>query len=166
MRYWRLVIVVVAMIVLQLGLVPAVRPLGVVPNLLLGLVALVGLLGTASVALAVALAGGLVLDLASGADFGLRMGLFVLVALVAGLVHRAGLTLGGPVVALVLVAVATVVADAAVLAGLVGIATQWPLGLILARLGLEVVLNLGLTLGLSPLVRWALPSEAPLPVIG
>ncbi|HSX01473.1 MAG TPA: hypothetical protein VLF67_04510 [Candidatus Saccharimonas sp.] len=159
MRWWRLAILVVAVALLQVGLVPALRPLGVVPNLVLGLVVLVGIAGTATSALVVAVTTGLLLDLSSGVDFGLRSALLVLAALVAGLVHRLGLELDGPVVALVLVAAGTIVADVAVLAGLVGMTGPWRLGLIAGTIGLELVLNLGCTLLMRPMVRWAVRGE-------
>ncbi len=159
MRAARLILVAAVTLVVQVGFLAALRPFGVVPDAALALVALIGLTGTASTALLVGLVGGLAMDLTSGADFGLRIGLFTLVALVTGLVHRAGLTLSGPLVALVLVAVATVVGDVAILAGLATHSVSWPLGVILGRLGWEIMLNLGLTLGLRPLVRWAVAPE-------
>jgi rod shape-determining protein MreD len=163
MRRVRLTALVAAGLAVQLGFMPALRPLGVIPNLVLVLVVLVGLTGTATAALSVALVGGLLLDLTSGADFGLRMGIFVLAALVTGLVHRSGLTLAIPVVASVLVVAATVVQAVAVLAGMAGMVTSWPWGIVLGRLGMEVVLNLGLTILLAPLVRWAAPATQEMP---
>ncbi len=147
--FWLLLGLVLAV---QIGLMPALRPFGAVPNLMLVFVVLVGLAGTASTALIAALIGGLLLDLTSGADFGLRIGLLVLAALVTGLVHRAGLTLAGPAVVMAVVAAGTVVENAAVLAGLAGSGTGWPLGFIVGKLALEVVLNLGLILMMRPLV--------------
>lgn len=160
MRRGRLALIVALVVLLQIGFVPALRPGGVVPNLVLCLVALVGLYGSATMALAVALGCGLLVDLASSTDFGLRVALLVLVALVAGLVYRAGLELSGPVVELVLVAAGTVVANAAVLVDLVGVTGSWPLGLVVGKLGLELVLNLGCTLLLRPVVRWGMGREA------
>ena len=61
MRRWRLALVAAVLVVMQVGYLAAWRPLGVVPALVLVLVVLVGLGGTASEALAVALIGGLAL---------------------------------------------------------------------------------------------------------
>ncbi len=166
MRQWRFLLLLLPVLALQVGFMAAFRPFGVVPNLILVLAVLAGLMGTASLALGVALVGGLLLDLTSGADFGLRLGLLVLVALITGLVHRAGLTLAGSVVALVLVAAATVVGNLAVLVNLAGTAPHWPVGVILTKLGLEVVLNLSLTLAMRPLVKAVIARDQELLSIG
>src|SRR5207245_8214916 len=102
------------------------------------------------------------LDLTSGTDFGLRIGLLVLLALVAGLIHRAGLDLSGPAVMLGLVAAATLVANLAVLIGLAGLVNHWPAGLIMRTAALEVVLNCALGLIMLPFVRWAVRRESAL----
>jgi cell shape-determining protein MreD len=161
MRSLRFGLLLAVVLVVQIGFMAALRPLGVVPNLVLVFVVLAGLLGTASRSLAAALVGGLLLDLTSGADFGLRLGLLVVLALATGLVHRAGLNVSGVTMALALVALATFIADAAVLAGLAGAISNWPLGHIVADMGLEIMLNLGLTLGLRPLVAWAAAESSP-----
>jgi Ca2+/Na+ antiporter len=163
MRWW-FWLVVAAVLAVQVAFIPALRPLGVVPNLALVLVVLVGLRGTASLALGVALAGGLLLDLTSGADFGLRLGLLVLVALATGFVHRAGLQASGTMLALAMVAAGTVVADLTVLAGLIraGIG-HWPVGSIMGTMLLEIMLNLSGTLALAPLIRWVTTGGPELP---
>jgi hypothetical protein len=160
-RFWPFVLLVLA---LQVAFMPALRPLGVVPNMALVLVALVGLTGTASLALGVALVGGLLLDMTSGADFGLRTGLLVLVALACGYVHRAGLHASGLVVALVVVAAGTFISDLAVLAGLIRTGLgYWPGGSLLGTMVLEIMLNLLITLALQPLVRLVTPGGPELP---
>jgi hypothetical protein len=165
-RVW-FVVVVLLMVLVQVGLLPALRPFGVVPNVMLALVALIGLEGTASGALVVAVAGGLAMDVVSGVDFGLQTGMLVLTALVAGLVHRAGWELSGPTVPLALVAAGTVLATVATLLGVAGAVVAWPVGLILGRLGLELVINLSLTLALQPVIRRVIPNRpVSLPPIG
>jgi hypothetical protein len=151
-RLWLVVLAFVS-ILIQLGLLPALRPFGVVPNLMLVVVTLVGLEGTASSALTIAVAGGLAVDLASGANFGLWTGTLVLAALVAGLVHRAGIELGGPLVAIVMVMVGTSLMALIVLAGLVNVVNIWPVGSIAGRLAMELVLNLVGTVALRPLIQ-------------
>jgi rod shape-determining protein MreD len=165
---WRFWLFVGLILILQIAFLPALRPLGVVPNMILVLVILVGLTGTASLALGVALVGGLLLDLTSGADFGLRLGLLILTALATGFVHRAGLQAGGSVVALAVVAVATVVAHLTILAGLLaqdGFA-QWPWGFLIGTLTLEIMLNLLIAMALWPLVKMVTPGTAQLPEVG
>jgi hypothetical protein len=156
MRRVLFVVTAIICILLQMSLLPALRPLGVVPDLALVLVALVGLEGTASAALMVAVAGGLALDLASGAYFGLWTGILVLVALTMGLLHRAGIELGGGIVAIVMVAVGTVLMTLVIWLGLIDTVSHWPVGWLLVRLGTELGLNLALTVALRPLVRWLL----------
>lgn len=165
MRYWRLGLIVAVSVVLQLGLLAPMRPLGVVPNLLLGLVVLVGLSGSATAALAVAIICGLILDIVSGADFGLRTGLFAMVALVAGMTHRAGFDTRGLLVPMALVMAATVVQALVVMAGLIGSTIGWSPGAVLGRLGIELVLNLGLVALLKPLLNRAVMQEPTMSVI-
>jgi hypothetical protein len=150
-----LIAIAVACVLLQVGLLPALRPLGVVPNLMLVLVVLVGLEGTASAALALAVVGGLAVDLASGANFGLWTGVLVVAALTAGLLRRAGVELAGPAVGMVMVAVGTVVMSVVILAGLVNVVGAWPIGALAGRITTELVLNLILMAGLRPVVRIA-----------
>jgi hypothetical protein len=162
-QFW---VLVAAVMVVQLGFVPALHPLGVVPNLMIVLVVLTGLAGTASAALTVALIGGLLMDLTSGVDFGLRLGLLVLVALATGFVHRAGFAGNGLLVAWGLVTLATLMADVAVLLGLANAPTHWPLGWLAGRILIEVMLNLLGTLLLWPLVNRTVAREAGLTVLG
>lgn len=145
---------------LQLSFIPALRPFGVVPDVGLALVALVGLFGTASLALIVAIGGGLALDLASGTDFGLYVGLFALVALAAGFVHRAGLDSAGLLAAGVLVMVATLAGDVVILGGLVRVVSGWPVGHLLSQILIEMALNVAAMVLLRPIVRWLRPPDA------
>jgi cell shape-determining protein MreD len=158
MRRVGLIVVAVACVLLQLSLLPALRPLGVVPNLALVLVVLLGLEGTASIALVCAVAGGLALDLASAANFGLWTAVLVVAALATGLIHRAGIELGGLVVPVVMVVAGTVVMTAVILVGLINDIPGWPVGVVAGRLVSELVLNLVLTVLLRPLVRLVVPN--------
>jgi len=90
-------------VILQVSFLPAVRVFGVVPNIALVLMVLISMIVVTSEALIVAALSGLVLDLASGSNFGLWTGVMVLVALAVGMMQRAGLELDRIVVALVLV---------------------------------------------------------------
>jgi rod shape-determining protein MreD len=159
----RLVLLILAILVVlaQMSLLPALRPLGVVPNLALVFITLIGLGGTASTTLVAAVLGGFLLDLASGANFGLWTGTFVLVALVTGLLHRAGIEAGGAMVALVTVAAGTIIMAIVILSGLIASAHSWPIGTVALKLLTEIVLNLSLTLALRPLIRFLLPNLQP-----
>jgi hypothetical protein len=157
MRRAGLILVVVVAVLVQVSLLPALRPLGVVPNLVLGLVALVGLEDTASLALAVAVAAGITLDVASGIPFGMWTVVLVLAALVTGLIHRAGLELAGGLVAGSIVVAGTIIMNLGVLLSVAPVVSHWPVGKILVQVGLQIALNLALVWALNPLVKWVSP---------
>jgi len=144
-------------VMLQVSLLPALRPLGVVPNVALVIIVLVALNSATSQAVLAAAAGGLVIDMAGGTAFGLWVGAFVLMTLVVGLLVRAGVELDGPLVPLVLVTAGTVVMTLAIWSSLVTRSGGLPVSVAWGgRLALELVINLILTLMLRPLIAWAL----------
>ena len=161
MKRFGLVVLAVVCVLLQVSFLPALRPLGVVPNLLLVLVVLVGLEGTSSSALVIAVAGGVTSDMASGANFGLWTGLLVLAALVTGLIHRAGFELSGPIVALIMVFGGTLLETGVILLGIVNVVSHWPVGYLVGHFGLAAMLNLFLTVALRPLIRGLVPGVDP-----
>ena len=81
MRRLLLLLVLAVAIATQISLLPTLRPFGVVPDIVLVLVLLLGLRSTVSQALILALVGGIVMDLSSGTDFGMHTGILVLAAL-------------------------------------------------------------------------------------
>jgi rod shape-determining protein MreD len=89
-RFVRLAVAVLLTVWLQAYFFGAWRPLGVVPNLLLLVVIYAGLVRNASETVAVAVAGGLAIDLISGTDFGFRMGFYSMLALVVIVSRRSG----------------------------------------------------------------------------
>jgi rod shape-determining protein MreD len=153
MRRLGLTIVVALSILIQVSLLPAIRPLGVVPSLMLPVVVLIGLEGTATVALAAAVVGGVALDLASSTNFGMWTAILVLAALTAGLLRRAGFELAGPIIAIVMVTAGTILSTLVILMGLVTEATSWPVGVIAAKFLSELVINLLLTILARPLIK-------------
>ncbi|MDF2460603.1 MAG: hypothetical protein K0S68_6 [Candidatus Saccharibacteria bacterium] len=153
MRRIALILSSLVIVMMQISLLPALKPLGVVPNIALAWVVLVGLEGTASSALAVAVASGIIIDLASGANFGLWTGTLVLAALAGGVVHRAGIELTGWLVAGVMVAVGTLLMTIITLGGLVDTVGEWPAGAMVGRFMTELMLNLLLTAGLRRAAR-------------
>ena len=164
MRRWLLWIFCVLVVVAQVSLLPALRPLGVVPNAVLGLVALVGMEGTASEALVVGVVAGVVVDLSSGANFGLWTAVLVLTALAAGLLHRAGVELGGAVTETVMVLVGTLVMSLVILVSLVNTLGRWDWSLLMVHILLQLVLNVALMLIMRPVVRQLI--LRPGPVLG
>lgn len=140
----------------QISLLPTLRPLGVVPNLVLVMMVLVAVAMPTSEALIIAVVSGLILDLASGEHFGLWMGVMILITLVAGMLHRTGVELDRTWVALALVSGGTVCMSVAIWFGLAKFFSGPHLIGLAGRMSLELVLNLGLTVVFIPLAQWLL----------
>ena len=136
------------------------RPAGVVPNLLAVVVILAGLAWRVSETLILALAGGLLLDLASGSDFGLRMAFFSLLALLVAVLARLGMDFDNLGILLLLLLGATIIYNLAVIANLVlaGEAIDW--GVVAGRAGLEFGFD-ALLLILLRLLRWGRAANIP-----
>ncbi|MBW3537971.1 hypothetical protein KY386_00585 [Candidatus Parcubacteria bacterium] len=146
MRLAVLILVVLLSVWLQASFFGAMRPLGVVPNLLLVVVIYAGLVGTATESVAMALAGGMVLDLASGVDFGLRMAFYSLLALIIVMLKRAGANFDNVGLVLLSTVGGTLLYNAAVIVSLILSGVSLPLEAAAARVGFEVGLNLLLVL--------------------
>lgn len=159
----RLVFMVVSVVVLlaQISLLPALRPLGVVPDLVMVYVVLVGLESTSSNAVLLAVVMGVALDLSSGANLGLWTGMLVLAGVVAGLLHRGGVETDGPLIPAAMIVVGTLLVPLIVLTGLINVVAEWPVGSLVGRFCLELVLNLGLMVLVRPVVRRLVPRTAP-----
>jgi rod shape-determining protein MreD len=158
-----LALCVIVAIFLQISFLPALRPFGVVPDILLPVVVFVGLYGQASTALIVAVAGGLSLDIASSADFGLWTGLFVLAALACGYVHRAGVEFV-TAVAVLIVIMGTFVVSAVSLAGVFGAAGPW--SAVTYSLVLQLILNTICTILIGPVIKGIIGTSSPEMFVG
>jgi rod shape-determining protein MreD len=123
---------------LQVSWFGHVRPLGVIPNVMLLAVILFALWSDATPALVAAIGGGLLLDLASGSDFGLHMAFYVVMVLAI----IAGRQLGLHATSLVTGVAATIFGT--LLYNLVVLATiKAPISpLVAGRVGRELVVNL------------------------
>lgn len=123
---------------LQVSWFGHVRPLGIIPNVMLLAVILFSLWSDATPALAAAIGGGLLLDLASGSDFGLNMAFYVVMTLAI----IAGRQLGLHATSLVTGVAATILGT--LLYNLVVLATiKAPISpLIASRVGRELAVNL------------------------
>ena len=159
MRRAALIAACVLAFYLQITFLPALRPFGVVPNVVLPLVALIGLETTVSFALGIAVVMGVLLDMSSGANFGAWTAVLVIAVLAAGLLRRAGIELSSAVIAPVMVAAGTVVMALTLLVPMIGQVDSWPVGVLIGRLGTQLVLNLILTVGLGPVVRSLVPHQ-------
>ena len=127
---------------LQVSWFGHVRPLGIIPNCMLLVVIVFALWSDATPALVAAIGGGLLLDLASGSDFGLNMAFYVVTALAL----IAGRQLGLHATSIVTGIVATILGT--LLYNLVVLATiQEPISsIVVSRVGRELALNLILLL--------------------
>lgn len=94
MKTYLFIGIVLFALVLQVSFLPALRPFGVVPDLLLIVIAAAALTGPLVLAMVTALSGGFVLDLVSGSDFGLRTGLLAITVLICAYVGKSGLQIG------------------------------------------------------------------------
>jgi cell shape-determining protein MreD len=129
------VIAVVIVAWLQVSFFGHVRPLGVMPNLMLAAVVAFGLWSNATPALAAAIGGGLLLDLASGSDFGLRMAFYLVMVLALVAARQLGVQADALVTAVMAVVIGGILYNAVVLATL-GASPSW---LIAGRVGRELV---------------------------
>ncbi|HEX7259574.1 MAG TPA: hypothetical protein VF272_01430, partial [Candidatus Saccharimonadia bacterium] len=112
------------------------------PSVMVIAVVLISLWGTASFSLASAIGGGLLLDMASGSDFGLRMAFFVVISLAIVAGRQLGLQADSWFSALALVALATFLYNAVIVATLqAGVS-----GIILGRVGADMLITTTLAL--------------------
>lgn len=139
---------------LQAYFLGAMRPLGVLPNVLLVMLAYFALMRPASQTLAFGVAGGLMLDMASGVDFGIRLGFYSLFALVAVMTRQLGGSPDGLWTATGLILGGTIAYNLIVLASLIIARADVDL-LVAGRITLsELLLNVALGLILYRFWRW------------
>jgi rod shape-determining protein MreD len=150
---YKLTIVIIIVLMLQVGFLPAWHPFSVVPDLLLATVICLALYTTATEALICAIVVGLALDLSSGADFGLRLGFYVVVALAVSLLSRAGLALDSLPWRLGLATILVLLANGVILIGLVIHGAGLPGSVVASRLIISVMLELVLMIVVGPIVR-------------
>jgi rod shape-determining protein MreD len=153
MKPYKLTLLIIVVLMLQVGFLPAWQPLGVVPDLLLAVVICLALYTTATEALICAMVVGLALDISSGADFGLRLGFYTVVALGVSLLHRAGLALDSLPWRLGLAAILVLLANGVILIGLALHGANLPGAIVASRLIVSVVLELILIMIVGPIVR-------------
>lgn len=138
------------------------RPLGVVPNLLAVLIILAGLKLRTSDTLWLAVLGGLFIDLSSGADFGLRMAFYSLLALLVAVLARLGLDFDNLGTLALMLLVATSIYNLAVVSNLViaGASIEW--SVVVVRTTCEFGLNCLLLFILRPVAnRFSRESAVP-----
>ena len=128
---------------LEIAFLGHIRPFGVIPNLVVIAITLSALWSQASPTLVAAISAGLVLDFASGTDFGLRTAFFAALAVCAIAARQLGLHADSLVAAAGIVVLATVLFNLGVVAGLPAASIDW--SVVINRTGIELLVNLGLT---------------------
>lgn len=168
MRVLRLVLLTVLGVWLEVSFLGAWRPFGIVPNLFLVIILIAAAtLSKASDTLAMAVGGGILLDLVSGADFGLRTAFFSFLALLVIVVRRTGADFDHLSMKLAGVAGGTLLYSVTIIISLLGQGTHIGWAVAAGRVGVELVLNLVLTLLLDvPLHRLLETKAGSVPVIG
>lgn len=139
MRAVSLIVVTLATAWMQVAWFGHMRPLGIIPNLMLVLVVVCALWSQASITLGVGVGGGLLLDLASGdGNFGLRMGFFAFMALAIVAGRQLGLQSDSIVAGVVATIIGTLLYNLAILATInAGLST-----IVVERIGRELIVNL------------------------
>lgn len=148
MKAWLTAAVVLVAAVLQVATLPAWRPLGVIPNLLLVILLLCAIYRPATQALGLTVVVALLVDLASATTFGLRLSFFTLMVLIVVALMRLGADFERLDLLLLAVVVGTIGFNLAILSSV------WPVTssdyLVAARLILvEMIINALLAWGLS-----------------
>lgn len=157
MKATRLMVITVAAVWLQVSFLGAWRPLGVLPDLFLVVLLIAATtLNNASEVLAMAVGGGLLLDIASGTDFGLRIAFFCFLALLLIMMRRHGTELERPAMRVAAVISATALYDAVVLLPLMSSKPMVFWGAAGFRVGSEILMNLALIALLVMPLRWLL----------
>jgi rod shape-determining protein MreD len=123
---------------LQVSLFGHLRPLGIIPNCMLLTVIVFGLWSDATPALAAAVGGGLLLDLASGSNFGLNMAFYVVVALAIIAGRQLGLHATSLVTGIAITIIGTLLYNLVILATIKASVS----GVVAGRVGRELVVNL------------------------
>lgn len=140
------VLVVLVAVWLQISFFGAFHIFGVLPNVLLVLMIYAGLICRTSDAVMMGLLGGLLLDLASGNDFGLRMGFFVLTGLLIAVLKQAGTDFENTAMVLAATLAGTVLYDVAALSSLLVKGAVIPWGTVVGVMMVEVLVNGALAL--------------------
>ncbi len=151
----RSILIVIAVVWLQLAFLPVVGPWGVVPNLALVAVILMATRLPLSSTLMMAVAIGLLLDIGSGSDFGLRTAFYPLLALITASLRQYGSDLDNLSLLSSVVVAATVLFNLVILTNLALARASLPLRYIGIHVLVEAGLNLLLLLPLRSMSkRW------------
>jgi rod shape-determining protein MreD len=133
--------VILATFWLQASFLGALRPLDVIPNLLLVILIVAAPICAASQTVTLGVASGVLLDLASGADFGLRTAFYSLLAVTLVFLKRSGADMERWSMAITALAAGTFLYNAAVIGTLIASRVPIPWLVVLQRCLAELVMN-------------------------
>lgn len=153
MKQYQLVLLVIIVTALQVGFLPALRPYGVIPDLLAVVIVALGLMTTASQTLICAMAVGLALDLSSASSFGLHLGVYTVTALAVSLLARYGIAYDTVAWQVGLSTLVIVAAHLTILGDLALHGVALPFGYVEGHIAFGVLWGLVLMLGVLPLMR-------------
>jgi rod shape-determining protein MreD len=139
MKIFIWLMVILLTLALQVSLFGHWRPLGVAPDLMLVVVLVVALWLQATTAMATAVVGGLLLDLSSGVDFGLRTAFFALTALMVIAARQYGLHAESVLTSVLLLLLTTAAFNLAVVVSAGSPLVDW--AYVLSKTGWEMVIN-------------------------
>lgn len=148
-----LIVVAALTVLLQISFLPALRPLGIVPNLPLVILLYASFELAASEALALAVGVGLLLDIASGVDFGLRTAFLSFFALLVIIIRRTGADFTRLSMTLTAVVTAGILWDLAILASVVLAHETVSLGEVVRQVLTETAANALLAIGLGWMLK-------------
>lgn len=154
MRPVRLIMIIAVTAAVQVGVLPAWRPFGIVPDLLAAVIVSLSVYATASQTLLSAMSVGLLLDLSSATDFGLRLGFYTVAALGTSLLSRFGLVFDSLAWRIGLATVIVAAANLTIILTLIVGGATVPIGVALAKIGVSVAVEILVVLAISPVVRW------------
>lgn len=161
MRTYIYIGIVIIALILQVSFLPALRPFGVVPDLMLVVIAAAALTGPLVLAMVSALGAGFVLDLASGSDFGLKTGLLAITVLLCAFVSRGALQIGLQAQFLAVIVAITLVTALISISQIIFLGGRVESGAALSNLLVLLTLNILVGLSIGPICAKLTRSEKP-----
>ena len=134
-----IVLILALALIVQMALFGHVRPFGVIPNLVLVAMVAWAIWSEATVALGIAVIAGIMVDISSGADFGLRTAFFLVVTLAIISARQLGVHTDSLATGVIGVIIATLLLDLAILTSLTAPIVQ--AGFVVEKIAVESLLN-------------------------
>lgn len=152
MKLLGMVVVMVVAVALQISFIPALRPLGVVPELVLIAIVALATGGSIVQAMVLAVASGIVLDTVSSSDFGLQTGLLALAVILCAFVRRSGFQIGRRLQLVIVTTVISSLGSVIIISELVLAGVQVQAATAIGRWTTLELLNIGIVIILGPVL--------------